>query len=139
MSMYPLVHTWGLGIDRVVRTKNEYGCVNGPFETGQCLQHLISPQTRAATQAAISDRVSETPDTDALITNLRYNSGGHPDAVASVLSYLLDGAPVHLNGFIDRNGTVKNSYSTTTEAELPKNAVRFGGSKPLLAAFLLRK
>ena len=93
----------------------------------------------AATQAAISDRVSETPDTDALITNLRYNSGGHPDAVASVLSYLLDGAPVHLNGFIDRNGTVKNSYSTTTEAELPKNAVRFGGSKPLLAAFLLRK
>ena len=59
--------------------------------------------------------------------------------VAFVLSYLLDGAPVHLIDFVGRNGTVKNSYSTTTEAELPKNAVRFGGSKPLLAAFLLQK
>ena len=93
----------------------------------------------AATQAAISDIVSETPDTDALRIDLRYNSGGYPDMVAFVLSYLLDGAPVHLIDFVGRNGIVKNSYSTTTEAELPKNAVRFGGSKPLLAAFLLQK
>jgi hypothetical protein len=53
---------------------------------------------------------------------------GHPDTVAFVLSYLLDGAPARLIDFVDRNGTVK-----------PKNAVRFGGSKPLLAVLLLQK
>jgi hypothetical protein len=93
----------------------------------------------ATTPAAISDIVSEIPDIDALIIDLRHNSGRHPGTTAFVLSCLLDGAPAHLIGFVDPNGTVKNWCSTTTEAELPKNAVRFGGSKPLLAAFLLQK
>jgi C-terminal processing protease CtpA/Prc len=69
--------------------------------------------------------VSEISDTGALIIDLRHKGGGHPDTVAFVLSYLLDGAPARLIDFVDRNGTVKNLYSTTTEAELPKNAVRF--------------
>jgi hypothetical protein len=42
-----------------------------------------------------------------------------------VLSYLLDRALARLIDFVDRNGTVKNLYSTTTESELPKNTVRF--------------
>ena len=90
-----------------------------------------SASDSAAIQAAISDILSEVSDSDALIIDLRYNGGGHPDTVAFVLSYLLDGAPVHLNDFVDRNGTVKDSFSTVTEDELPENAVRFGGSKPL--------
>jgi hypothetical protein len=85
----------------------------------------------AAIQAAISDIMSEISDADALIIDLRNNGGGSPETVAFVLSYLLDGAPVHLNDFVDRNGTVRDSFSTMTEAELPENAVRFGGSKPL--------
>jgi hypothetical protein len=92
---------------------------------------LESASESAAIQAAISDIVSEISDTDALIIDLRYNGGGGPDTVAFVLSYLLDGAPVHLNDFVDRNGTVEKSFSTVTEDELPENAARFGGSKPL--------
>lgn len=92
---------------------------------------LESVSDSAAIQAAISDIVSEISDSDALIIDLRYNGGGDPNTVAFVLSYLLDGAPVHLNDFVYRNGTVENSFSTVTEDELPENAVRFGGSKPL--------
>src|ERR1700735_657930 len=75
---------------------------------------LESASESAAIQAAISDIVSEISDTDALIIDLRYSGGGDPDTVAFVLSYLLDGAPVHLNDFVDRNGTVEKSFSTVT-------------------------
>jgi hypothetical protein len=60
-----------------------------------------------ATPAAISDIVSEISDTDALIIDLRYNGGGHPDMVAFELSYPLDGASVRLIGFVDCNDTLK--------------------------------
>jgi C-terminal processing protease CtpA/Prc len=75
--------------------------------------------------------VSEISDADPLIIDLRYNGGGHPETAAFILSYLFNGAPVRLNDFVDRNGSMKNSYSTMTEAELPEKAVRFGGAKPL--------
>jgi C-terminal processing protease CtpA/Prc len=75
--------------------------------------------------------VSGISDTDALIIDLRYNGGGRPETVAFILFYLLDGAPVRLNDFVDCNGGVKNSYSTMTKAELPEKAVRFGEAKPL--------
>jgi hypothetical protein len=75
--------------------------------------------------------VSGISDTDALIVDLRYNGGGRPETVAFILFYLLDGAPVRLNDFVDCNGSVKNSYSTMTKAELPEKAVRFGEAKPL--------
>jgi C-terminal processing protease CtpA/Prc len=75
--------------------------------------------------------VSGISDTDALIIDLRYNGGGRPETVAFILFYLLDGAPVRLNDFVGCNDSVKNSYSTMTEAELPEKAVRFGEAKPL--------
>jgi hypothetical protein len=68
-----------------------------------------TPEFTAAIQAAISDIVPGISDTDALIIGLRYNGGGRPGTVAFVLSCLLDGAPVRLIDFVDRNGTVKNS------------------------------
>ena len=61
----------------------------------------------AATQVATSDIASEISDTGALIIDLLRNGEGHPDTVAFVLSYLLDGAPARPIDFVDRNGTVK--------------------------------
>jgi len=90
----------------VVWKKNEYGGVDY-VDTIVLLDGRV-PSTpdfasdSAATQAVISDIVSEIPDTNALGIDLRYNDGGHPDMVEFMLSYLLNGAPMHLIDFIDR-------------------------------------
>lgn len=80
---------------------------------------------------AIGNIVSTIADANALLIDLRGNGGGIPDTVAFVLSYLLDGGPVHLLDFVDRNGTTKYTYSTLPAAELPSGTTCFGGTKPL--------
>lgn len=82
-------------------------------------------------RAAIVDIVSSVADADALIVDLRSNGGGDPHTVAFILSYLLDNAPLHLLNMVDRNGTVKLSFSTIATDELPTGSKRFGGTKPL--------
>ena len=90
-------------------------------------EHPIHEKIRKA----IGDIVSRIADADALLIDLRMNHGGDPSTVAFVLSYFLDDGPVHLNDFVDRNGTVKKSFSTLPAAELPNGTARFGGSKPV--------
>ncbi|MEU6127371.1 S41 family peptidase [Streptomyces sp. NPDC047123] len=63
---------------------------------------------------------------EALIIDLRANTGGDPDAVAFVCGYLLD-ERTHLNSMYWREGErVEQSWSP---AHVP--GARFGGSKPL--------
>ena len=85
----------------------------------------------AAVREAISDILTKVAHTDALLIDLRTNRGGHPDTVAFILSYLLDDGPVHLLDMVDRNGSIKNTFSTLPVSDLPKGALRFGGLKPL--------
>lgn len=84
---------------------------------------------------AISSLVSQIADTDALIIDLRSNTGGSPETVALIESYLLGGDGeddiVHLDDQVDRNGTVKRSYYSVPPSRLPSNSARFGSSKPL--------
>jgi len=47
------------------------------------------------------------------------------------MSYLLDGSPRHLLDFVDRSGTVEESFSTLPVDELPAGTRAFGGTKPL--------
>ena len=85
----------------------------------------------AAVREAISDILTQVAHTDALIIDLRANRGGHPDTVAFILSYLLDSGPVHLLDMVDCDGTIKFTFSTLPISDLPRGALRFGGSKPL--------
>ena len=86
----------------------------------------------AAIRKEIGGTISSIADTDALIIDLRNNGGGHPDTVAFVVSYFVDGdAPIHLNDMVDRQGAVKYSYSALPASGLPEGTARFGGSKPL--------
>jgi hypothetical protein len=86
----------------------------------------------ASIRRKIGEIISSVADADALVIDLRNNGGGHPDTVAFVVSYFVDGdAPIHLNDMVDRQGTVKYSYSTLPASGLPEGTVRFGGSKPL--------
>ncbi|MFD6435956.1 S41 family peptidase [Streptomyces venezuelae] len=63
---------------------------------------------------------------DALILDLRANTGGDPDTVAFVCGHLLDGR-THLNSMYWRDGDrLEQSWSP---AHVP--GARFGGSKPL--------
>jgi hypothetical protein len=48
---------------------------------------------------------------DALIFDLRYNSGGTPESVRYITSYLFD-KPTHLNDMIDRSGKTVAEYWT---------------------------
>ena len=82
-------------------------------------------------QAAVGDIMSSVSDADALIIDLRINHGGDPRTVAFIESYLLDNAPLHVLDMVFRNGTVEKSHSTLTIDELPAEAKRFGGTKPL--------
>ncbi|WP_042377377.1 S41 family peptidase [Streptacidiphilus melanogenes] len=63
---------------------------------------------------------------DALILDLRRNTGGDPDTVAFVCGYLLDGRR-HLNTMLSRQGEV--AEQSWTPPFVP--GARFGGSKPL--------
>lgn len=85
----------------------------------------------AAIRKAIGDMVSEVASTDALIIDLRRNGGGAPETVALVLSYLLDDGPIQLNDLVDRNGTVKETFSTLPPGSLPEGTTRFNVTKPL--------
>lgn len=82
-------------------------------------------------RAAISKILSSVADADALIVDLRSNHGGDPETIAFMLSYLLDSGPIHTLDFVDKNGKVQDSSFTVAGKKLPKDAKRFGGSKPL--------
>lgn len=82
-------------------------------------------------QAAIGKIVSSVADADALLVDLRANHGGSPDTVAFILSYLLDGGPLHLLDMVDRSGSIEKSFSTLPADQLPQGTERFGGHKPL--------
>ncbi|MBA2269271.1 MAG: S41 family peptidase [Chthoniobacterales bacterium] len=71
----------------------------------------FSPARWAAEKAAAA--MNLVADTEALIIDLRENGGGDPEMVALMVSYLLEGEPVHLNDFVDREGKVVSDFWTS--------------------------
>ena len=82
-------------------------------------------------RAAIGQKFSSVADADALIVDLRQNNGGQPETMGFMLSYLLDGGPLHVLDFVDGHGTFEMSISTLAIDELPPNTTPFGGMKPV--------
>ena len=78
-------------------------------------------------RAAIAARMTEIADADALIIDLRSDSGGDPATVALVASYLFDATPVHLNDMWWRDDGTTDRFFTTPGVE----GRRYGAAKPV--------
>jgi hypothetical protein len=77
--------------------------------------------------AVVTRRLSEVADADALIVDLRDNSGGDPATVAFVASYLFDAPRVHLNDMYWRDDGSTDSFFTTPDVP----GKRYGAQKPV--------
>lgn len=88
---------------------------------------MTSFQPVDAARDAVTKRLSEVADADALIVDLRDNFGGDPATVALVASYLFDATPVHLNDMFWRESG--NTVPSFTLRDVPGK--RFGPKKPV--------
>ena len=79
-------------------------------------------------KSAIDAAFAFLKNTDALILDLRGNSGGEPTCVAYYMSYLSEGAPHVVNVIHWRKGDREESYSTTDLGNLA-----YGAKKPVYA------
>lgn len=78
----------------------------------------------AGTYASAMDKLS---DTDALIIDVRDNSGGAPESVALLISYFVD-RPTRLNDIWSRD----SGRTTQTWTEGALDGKRYGGKKPVV-------
>jgi hypothetical protein len=92
--------------------------------------HLVlrSFEPLDAARAALSQRLSALADASALILDVRDNSGGDPETVAFVASYLFGEVPVHLNDMWWRDSGKSQAFFTL--AQVPGK--RFGATKPVV-------
>lgn len=74
----------------------------------------------------VAKLMSQVADADALVLDLRDNTGGNPQTVDLVASYLFDDKPVRLRDLIERDGSVSSAW---TESRVKGS--RFGGRKPI--------
>lgn len=88
------------GIPRIEMLPNNIGYLR--------LDFFADPMACGRTAAAA---ISFLANTDAVIFDLRDNSGGDPRMVAMMLTYLFD-KPVHLNDFYDRTDNKTTEYWT---------------------------
>jgi hypothetical protein len=84
-----------------------------PGNVGYIDLRAFAPASLAAGKAA--EAMNALAETDALVIDLRQNGGGDPAMVALLISYLVDGEPVHLNDFLGRDGTVRQQFWTTKD------------------------
>ncbi len=84
-----------------------------PGNIGYIDLRSFSPASLAASKAA--EAMNSIAETDALLIDLRQNGGGDAAMVALLISYLLEGEPVHLNDFLDRDGEVQQQFWTSKE------------------------
>ena len=82
-----------------------------PGNVGYIDLRSFAPASLAAGKAA--EAMNSIAETDALLIDLRQNGGGDPAMVALLISYLLDGEPVHLNDFLGRDGNVQQQFWTS--------------------------
>ncbi|WP_076422471.1 S41 family peptidase [Pontibacter lucknowensis] len=73
----------------------------------------VSEQARQTVAAAMAF----VANTDAVILDLRYNGGGHPEMVQLVMSYFFDEKPIHYNSIYDRPRNTTKEYHTLAEVD----------------------
>ena len=76
---------------------------------------------------AIAEVMTSVADADALVIDVRKNHGGDPYAVALLVSYLFDDAPVHVNDMYWHDDDSTQQFWTTPGVA----GKRFGSKKPV--------
>ncbi len=82
---------------------------------------------RSAVAGAYASALDKLSDTDALIIDVRDNSGGAPESVALLISYFVD-RPTRLNDIWSRD----SGRTTQTWTEGALDGRRYGGKKPVV-------
>lgn len=103
------------GFEKVERMQGNVGYIE--------IRGFVPPAIGGETASAAMTMVA---NADALIVDLRRNTGGEPAMIAYVLSYLFDG-PTHLNDIYERVGDITQQFWTL--AHVPGR--KFGGGKPV--------
>jgi C-terminal processing protease CtpA/Prc len=75
----------------------------------------------------VADAMSSIADARAVIVDLRDNTGGDPETVAWVASYLFDATPVHLNDLWWRDTGNTTAFYTSAKVD----GARYGSKKPV--------
>ncbi|GGG14043.1 interphotoreceptor retinoid-binding protein [Pontibacter amylolyticus] len=73
----------------------------------------VSEQARQTVAAAMAF----VANTDAVVLDMRYNGGGHPEMVQLVMSYFFDVKPIHYNSIYDRPRNTTKEYHTLAEVD----------------------
>ena len=105
-----------------------YG-VAGVAHLGPAIGYLqiSSFPSRPAVAGAYASALDKLSDTDALIIDVRDNSGGAPESVALLISYFVD-RPTRLNDIWSRD----TGRTTQTWTEGALDGKRYGGRKPVV-------
>ena len=76
--------------------------------------------------------MSSVAGADALIIDVRDNSGGDPYTVAFIENRLLHQAPLHTLDVMRRDESIDKSFSTLTLEEHPTGSKQYGGMKSII-------
>jgi hypothetical protein len=87
------------------------------------------PPPQAGAGAAAQSAMNTLHDTDALIIDITYNTGGDPEMVALLCSYLFGPEPVHLDDIHWRRGDTFEVEEFWTHSEVAGK--RYGEDKPV--------
>jgi hypothetical protein len=99
-----------------------------PGDVGYMDLHSFPPPQSGA-DAAAQSAMNTLHDTDALIVDITYNTGGDPEMVALLCSYLFGPEPVHLNDIHWRRGNTFTVEEFWTRPEVAGK--RYGEDKPV--------
>jgi hypothetical protein len=114
-AQLPFMQKLNFGFDKVERMQGNIGYLE--------IRGFAPPAMGGETAAAAMTFLA---NTDALIVDLRRNSGGEPAMIAYVLSYLFD-EPTHLNDIYQRRGDKTQQWWTLPYVP----GLRFGAKKPV--------
>jgi hypothetical protein len=111
----PMMEKLNFGFEKVERMQGNVGYME--------IRGFVPPEAGGETAAAAMTFLAHT---DALIVDLRKNSGGEPAMIAYLLTYLFD-SPTHLNDIYERSGDKTQQWWTLPYVP----GQRFGGKKPV--------
>jgi hypothetical protein len=116
-SQRPFMEKLNFGFEKVERMQGNIGYLD--------IRGFVRAELGGETAAAAMTLLAHT---DALIVDLRKNSGGEPSMIAYLLTYLFD-RPAHLNDIVERDGAQTRTQQWWTLPFVP--GARFGESKPV--------
>lgn len=115
-------------VERLRRRNFAFGAVERlSGDVARVVINGFVPDSESEVRVAIGGIMTSVADAQALLVDLRNNTGGEPETVAFIASYLFDETPVHLNDIYRRDDNSTRQF--WTRREVPGK--RFGATKPV--------